>query len=850
LSRVWAGSVAIIDEVDDETVQGRREPMSTVELRAGSRVGRYVLIRAVGKGAMGTVWAARDVDLDRDVALKLLHEARADGRTRMRLVREARAMARLKHANVVTVYEVGSDGACDFIAMELVDGSNLARWLRAGRRRGDEVWRALIAAGRGLAAAHDAGLVHRDFKPHNVLIGGDRSVRVTDFGIVRWVDEHGDSGTGRDGADIATSGSELQLTETGALLGTPAYMALEQWDGRPADARSDQFAFCITAWEALTGARPFQGDKVPELHDAVRRGIPTGGRSLPRAVRAVLTRGMSPDPAARFPTMTDLLDAMAAARKRPVVIAVAATLVVVAVGGGVGAAMLVTGGAAPAWTPEVSAIEPVFEENSHGAVFSPDGRELAFVASRGDDTWRLYVQPVMGGTPRAIADNCAARMPSWSDDGTAVIAQCEGDGVSGHVQRIPTGGGAIRDLGPGVEAVPCRGGLLVAMPERLVLRDAGGVDRTIADGPIFTVRCAPDGQTIGFIRRPFADGLDNAQLWLVGADQPRLVWRGGMTGFAFTPGVHSVVISRVVDDGYDLYELVLDSGAMHRLTTTGNARQVDVSRDGTAVVFDDDVTTVPLFERAGDRFEPKTFAVEVLDHPVASPAGDRVVVERFEHGGASLVVVTTADASERTLAAGHQPFLSRDGKRVLFAANDDPRRLLSIPLEGGATELVGTLPGPLVDGAAGGDGIHVEVGSAGHTHGWRLRDDGAFVDENVDGLVFAASSGWRAVRLHTAAGDVVRVAPPGVAASQATGDRRIVGQPVWVGEHELASCDCKTCVRVDTASGAVIDTAPLACNPRHALTLAADGRRAFTTHSIGHITRRHITNFAERPWRP
>ncbi|HEY6038119.1 MAG TPA: serine/threonine-protein kinase, partial [Kofleriaceae bacterium] len=157
-------------------------------LHAGALLSKYTLERVLGEGGMGIVWSARDPDLQRAVAIKLLQCDDASPDARQRLLREARAMARLKHPNVITVYEVDSDGDRDFISMELVEGANLNAWLCA-EPPSDEVWRAVIAAGRGLAAAHAAGLVHRDFKPHNVLRSRDGRVLVTDFGLARGTGE-------------------------------------------------------------------------------------------------------------------------------------------------------------------------------------------------------------------------------------------------------------------------------------------------------------------------------------------------------------------------------------------------------------------------------------------------------------------------------------------------------------------------------------------------------------------------------------------------------------------------------------------------------------------------------------
>jgi serine/threonine protein kinase len=284
-------------------------------------IGKYRLDREIGAGGMGVVWAAVDPDLERPVAIKLLrHEASDELPMRTRLLREARAMARLRHPNVVTVFEVGSDKGRDYIAMELVEGGTLDDWLQTKPPR-DAIVEALLAAGRGLAAAHAAGVVHRDFKPHNVLRAQDGHIYVTDFGLARGQIEEGAQpelvafavpveARRRDAV------LDSRLTQTGVLIGTPAYMAPEQFTGGLPDPKSDQFAWSVTAWQALTGERPFRGDSLGEIEKAVRGGAKQlVARDLPQPLRAVLDRGLDPSPEARWPDMPSLLDAFAAAAR-------------------------------------------------------------------------------------------------------------------------------------------------------------------------------------------------------------------------------------------------------------------------------------------------------------------------------------------------------------------------------------------------------------------------------------------------------------------------------------------------------------------------------------------------------
>jgi eukaryotic-like serine/threonine-protein kinase len=278
------------------------------EIARGTQLGRYVIIDKIGAGGMGVVYAAYDPQLDRKVALKLLRldwsagqDKVAGEEARVRLKQEAQVMARLQSPQVITVYDVGAWEGRDFIAMELIDGATLARWLADDKPPPADILDALVDAGRGLAAAHAAGLVHRDFKPENVLVSQSGRVLVTDFGLARV-----------EGAPQPADGAlpaDAPQTRSGAIMGTPAYMAPEQLEGATADARSDQFSFCVTAFEALHGQRPFAARNLLGLVEEIRarRVVKVSGHA---AIRRTLLRGLDPDPAQRFPSMEALLDAL------------------------------------------------------------------------------------------------------------------------------------------------------------------------------------------------------------------------------------------------------------------------------------------------------------------------------------------------------------------------------------------------------------------------------------------------------------------------------------------------------------------------------------------------------------
>src|SRR5690606_10655235 len=265
---------------------------------------------------MGVVYVAYDEQLDRRVAVKLLRKTETDTQGKARLEREAQAMARLSHPNVVTVHEVGTHQGQVFVAMEFVDGGDLRGWLKSQPRSWQQIVAVFCQAGEGLAAAHAAGIVHRDFKPDNVLVGNDGRVRVADFGLAHAHDEVLDRGELEPSMSSSTSSSnrlDQALTRTGALMGTPAYMAPEQYAGRRTDARTDQFAFCVALWEGLYGRRPFSGANMIALSTAIAEGTidePPADTEVPAWLRVALVRGLSPRPDHRWPSMPTLLEVL------------------------------------------------------------------------------------------------------------------------------------------------------------------------------------------------------------------------------------------------------------------------------------------------------------------------------------------------------------------------------------------------------------------------------------------------------------------------------------------------------------------------------------------------------------
>ena len=374
------------------------------------KIGRFVVIERVGAGATASVYAAYDPQLDRKVALKTLRNqwsgAPGERERRERLQREARALARLRHPAVVTIHDVGTHEGQLYIAMELVDGLTLGEWLTRTQRDWSEVLEIFAQAGRGLAAAHAADVVHRDFKPDNVVIDGEGQARVVDFGLAGPLASVEPTGASR---------NELSVTRTGAIVGTPAYLAPECFAGDVGTPASDQFSFCVALFEALYGTRPFPGDDLLTLEQNVSAGElrEVRGRGVPAWLLAVVRTGLSLDPRARHPDMGVLVDRLERGRSRRRVRGyVGAAALAIAAGSGLAAASADEVCAAPT--------------DALGEVWSPEDA--------------LRVQDAFAETSLAFAPQTALRtvaaLDAWAGDWSTAWAQtCESDEALARRQR-------------------------------------------------------------------------------------------------------------------------------------------------------------------------------------------------------------------------------------------------------------------------------------------------------------------------------------------------------------------------------------------------------------------------------
>jgi len=385
-------------------------------LELGAIVGRFVTLGVIGCGGMGTVYTAYDPELDRSIALKLLHpKARTLDRARARILAEAQAMARISHPGVVAIYEVGTSRDRVFAAMELVEGTTLRAWLTEQPRSWREVVAVFLLAGEGLAAAHAAGVVHRDFKPENVLIGRDGRVKVSDFGL-----------------------SSLSPTSDGGVAGTQGYLSVEAARGEGVDHRSDQFSFCVAMYEALHGCRPFSARTADDLVVEVRRGPVSDRRTrgIRKRLDQIVRRGLALAPDDRHASMRELLDALRRTASRRSARGPAAVALVAAVALGIVAVLTVEPAREHGPAVDSSTCERSPEAEMANA-WSPAQRASLMQRFAGNPGLGDWLDELDGFAARWIRDY---RSACTSPHGTQIVAKLacllgERDQVAGFVEH-------------------------------------------------------------------------------------------------------------------------------------------------------------------------------------------------------------------------------------------------------------------------------------------------------------------------------------------------------------------------------------------------------------------------------
>jgi dipeptidyl aminopeptidase/acylaminoacyl peptidase/predicted Ser/Thr protein kinase len=786
---------------ETEPTAPRRESLDHLDI--GARLGeRYVVRELLGEGGMGAVYRVRDETLAEDVALKVVRSSLAE------LLRdEVRLAQRVTHRNVCRTYDLEDIAGRHFLKMEYIAGEPLSARLARGRLAIAEAVRIARAVADGLAAAHAEAIVHRDLKPANVMLAGDRVV-LMDFGLAQRA------------SDRDTDGS-----------GTPGYMSPEQLAGRGVDARSDLYALGCVVFELVAGKR---AEQTTDLQ-AVRADTP---RWLARATEDLLAL----DPERRVRGARLLARGPRSWKPAIAVAVVLATLAVV----------LWRLWPSPAWQAKIETIGTIHSENADNPVLSPDGRTLAFISDReGIRLWRVFTMPIDGGAETRLLDR-SCTSPAWKQDGTAVFASCETD-EEPHIFEIPLAGAAPRDRGPGAAVSACgpSAWLVVRTTNAgvaLVLRGNDGVEQTVGGSfrAITSLGCDTTGQYMAFV-------AGNAgELWLVDHGAPRKLVADGVEEVAMAPDARSIVYANRTDQTTDLYELTLADGVVHRLTTGAQARSPNIAKDGSLLVFDEDVTTSELYLYGRNDRVKLTSKVGLFEDPAISPDGRQIVATRDGH---QLVLVDIATRAEHDELRGRVPRFMRDGKRLVYVDDDDPRRVLALSLDAPGAHAVELhrFADRVLDIIEAGDGLHVEVADRDQARAWRLDPDGALHDEGVGGLVMPApDGGWRAISTVVDNGwHVLALVPPGKPLTERTQMvDATAGRPLWLGDHVLAYCTRTRCLRYDVATRTELDSHPLGFGDHQNLLVMPDGNHWLAADTEAHVARKRLVNFSSRPWAP
>jgi len=680
-----------VESASEAREAGEGAEIESLGDRSGRRIGHYRLVELAGAGASGSVYRARDERLDRWVALKLLPRSRpAYESTRRRFLREARAASQLDHQNVCPVYEVGEEDGYAFIAMALVEGQTARALTEHGPAPVETALHVVAAAARGLHAAHERGIVHRDVKPENIMVSSDSDadrphVQVVDFGVARL-------------------GDQTDLTASGSVLGTIAYMAPERMSDSPADARSDVWSLGVVLYELLTGRKPFHGGNFAAVLHSIRHDAPKPLRALrpdaPAALQTIVSKALEKDPEKRYSSALELARDLAHAaqetsRPAPVRMAVA-----VAAAAAAGLVAFMWPGAQPApdpvWIADQLTAYPGAERDP---AFSPDGTLLAYSRTTNDGSGRaanLVVRNVDTGAEVWLTDGAGLdRGPAWSRDGRWIaFTRIADDGP--QIMVVPASGGEPRAVSPAaarqwhVEWTPDSRSLLYSRPVDgtalaiwSLLIETGEARQLTepprgSKGDLFP-RYSPDGSTLAFVR---AAGPDHA-IYLLRDGRLTALPEGGAgiyRGIAWSGDGRTIVFSRATRPQQPglLWRVDADGRSPARPLSEGaiaGARPV-IAANGGALVYE------RLFERTeiyGGRLDdPTTLSTPVLTSstveaaPRFSPDGRRIV---FASARSGWVEIWTADAdgsdarrlSHRRTRAGIADW-SPDGSTVVFGA--------------------------------------------------------------------------------------------------------------------------------------------------------------------------------------
>jgi len=668
---------------------------------AGSRLGPYEVLGPLGLGGMGEVWRARDTRLGREVALKLIRETiHADPEARRRFEQEARATAQLGHPNVVTLYDVGEHEGAPFLVCELLEGETLRARLEKGRLPAPQAleWAAQVA--RGLASAHEKGILHRDLKPENLFVTRDGVLKILDFGLARLRPPDGESSL----ASRAETAS--QQTRPGALMGTLAYMSPEQARGLPLDERTDVFALGAILYEMLAGRRAFERPTAPDTLSAILTTDPVDSglrEGLPPRVARVLRRCLAKEPAGRFRCAADLAVALedpenlaappaaggvGAGWKRR---SLAALVVVGALGAGVALGLLWQRrprAGPPELQPLTFARGPV-----RGARFTPDGQTVVFSAAWGGEPFRLHMKRLSDPEELTFGPDDTQLLGMSSSAELLVLLNrrlvSSPFGPTGTLGRLPLTGGAPREIVGSVEAGDWSG----TSGEIALVSDAGTTRRLELPaghvvyetaGWLSDLRVRPDGQAAAFVEHPLRESLGGQ---LVVMDRAgRVILRAGapghyrvITGLAWRPGGSEILWS---NSQGEVWAAPLSGPARVVLRIPGEAVLHDVSSSGLALVAQDSHRAAVVVGRPGLPLERDLSWLSWSLAAGVSRDGRSLLFTEFSVPGAPVgtVAVRSVDGSPIVrLGEGFAHSLSPDGRWALASLMPPTTRLVLLP---------------------------------------------------------------------------------------------------------------------------------------------------------------------------
>jgi serine/threonine protein kinase len=833
---------------------------------AGPLGTRYRIENLVGAGGMGSVYRAIDEVLGKEVALKFLDEQRADGAPAFERLRDEVFLAQeVSHRNVCRTYDLEDIGGRWVVKMEYVDGETLAqRIARDGRLDVAEALTIARQIAEGLGAAHDRGVIHRDLKPHNVLLEAETGrVVLMDFGLARM--------------------AELVGRSTEGIAGTPEFMAPEQARGREVDGRADLYALGCVLYYMLAGeiVFPAQGamaaalrhveDPPPDMR--VRRP------DVPGWLAAIIARLLEKQPERRFADARAVLDKLAGPRRRwPRVVAV-----------GLGIAALSVAAAAsfayrpsPEWRPVIRELQPAYEENSETPTWSPDSRSITYFSDR-DHTghFRIYVDSLADGTSRPITpDGLLALFPAWTRDGQAILFRAEVEGRA-SIQRVHVAGGAPEIVVPDTfrpGAIDCGAGRMVFVRAadrdhagpRLVVRDASGIERDLVrlvpGDEVAYFDCDRAGTRVVYTLAPHNERPPRRDIWLVGFDgsSARALTHDGKgnTAATFHPDGRSIVFTSNRSGKYNIWEIPLAGGHPEQLTFgEGPDWTPAISPDGKTMLFQIDVTNHHIFAYGldGSRRRLTSVAGGRTLKLAVSPDGHELVAGVRRGDRDQVVIVPTAGGQERVLIEGQLPGFTPDATEVVYVDAAAPGRVFAVARGGGTPRLVGELPGRPFDLYVARDRmIHVALFTADGLEAWRIPLPAGTPEREAPApwsyVLPGATSGWRAA-LQQEFGASLILHPFSIHVFGP--DQRLEDSPVrtfrayglaWDDDGASVVYHDRFAVhRLDLEEGRDTVIARLAGQATPVMAVSPDRQTVFMTEYVAHVRRQLVTNYGDRP---